>query len=126
MFQGANTMSFLSGIPEISVFDVEKKLKSSEGFILLDVREKAELELARIVDARVRHVPLSRLAVEGIAALPPESQARAAEIVVFCHHGVRSADVTGWLLQQGWENVRSMAGGIDLYARRVNAAVGRY
>ncbi|GAB4400597.1 MAG: hypothetical protein OHK0052_24170 [Anaerolineales bacterium] len=119
-------MSIVSGIPEISVYEVEQKLKSGEEFVLLDVREEAELALARIADERVCHVPLSRLAVEGITALPLETQVRDAEIVVFCHHGVRSADVTGWLLQQDWKHVRSMAGGIDLYARRVDPAIGRY
>lgn len=119
-------MAFLSGIPEISVYEMAQKLQSGDAFILLDVRENAELELARIADVRVRYVPLSRLAVEGIAVLPPEMQPRDAEIVVICHHGVRSADVTGWLLQKEWKNVRSLAGGIDLYARRVDATIGRY
>lgn len=119
-------MSISSSVPEISVYEMERKLKSADAFILLDVRENIELQLAQIPDARVRHVPLSRLALEGIAALPAELQARDTEIIVFCHHGVRSADITGWLLQKEWKNVRSLAGGIDLYARRIDSTIRRY
>ena len=38
------------------------------------------------------------------------------EIVVHCHHGGRSLKVTHWLRGQGFANVKSMAGGIDLWA----------
>ena len=40
--------------------------------------------------------------------------------------GVRSAQVTQWLRQQGWTNVVSMAGGIDAWAQVIDASVGRY
>jgi predicted sulfurtransferase len=43
-----------------------------------------------------------------------------------CHHGVRSADVTGWMRQQGWQNVTSLAGGIAAYAEQVDPSVGVY
>jgi len=45
---------------------------------------------------------------------------------VLCHHGVRSAQVTGWLAQQGWTNIKSVRGGIDAYARQIDQAVGFY
>jgi hypothetical protein len=40
-------------------------------------------------------------------------------IVVVCHHGVRSMNVTAWLRQQGFEKAQSMRGGIDAWSRRV-------
>ena len=44
-----------------------------------------------------------------------------AHIVVMCHHGVRSLNVTNWLRQQGFENVQSMRGGIDRWSREVDS-----
>ena len=41
-------------------------------------------------------------------------------IVVVCHHGVRSMNVTAWLRQQGFEKAQSMRGGIDAWSRRVD------
>ena len=47
-------------IPEITVEDLAEKLKSQDRFILLDVREPAEQEQARIIDARLEVLPMSR------------------------------------------------------------------
>ena len=34
-------------------------------------------------------------------------------IIVLCHHGARSLNVTMWLRAQGFEHVQSLSGGID-------------
>jgi rhodanese-related sulfurtransferase len=47
-------------------------------------------------------------------------------IVVVCHHGVRSMNVTAWLRQQGFERVQSLRGGIDRWAREVDPSVPLY
>ena len=114
------------GAPEISVHEVSQKLNEAGDFILMDVRELWETSLARIKDERVLLVPMSELAHEGTNALPKEAQDRQAEIIVVCHHGVRSAEVTAWLASQGWENVRSMAGGLEAFAVEVDPSIGRY
>jgi len=115
------------GIPEITVQELAAKLKSDAEFTLLDVRETWELDYAQLDDPRLVVLPLSRLARELAAALPEAiSASPEAEVVVMCHHGQRSADVTGWLIQQGWKNVRSLQGGIDAYAMQVDSSVGQY
>jgi rhodanese-related sulfurtransferase len=114
------------GAPEISVQDVAAKVAANENFILLDVREPNELAAAAIDNLRVVNVPLSVLAQERTAALPVAAQDKEAEIVVFCHHGGRSGQVTAWLRGQGWTNVLNMEGGIDRWATGVDATVGRY
>ena len=43
-----------------------------------------------------------------------------------CHHGIRSADVTRWLIKQGWKNSYSLEGGIAAYASEVDKSVGWY
>jgi rhodanese-related sulfurtransferase len=118
-------MSF-SETPELDVYELARKLKSGEPFVLLDVREAWELDQAMIVDHRLKVVPMSRLAQLGAEALPEEVQHKEAEILVMCHHGVRSANVTEWMLAQGWTNIFSVRGGIAAYAQEVDSSVGRY
>lgn len=113
-------------IPEITVTDLAAKLKTEEAFVLLDVREPFELEYAKLTDPRLEVAPISVLSQQGTEALSAKAKTQEAEILVICHHGSRSAQVTAWLLQQGWTNVKSVRGGIDEYARRVDASVGMY
>ena len=47
-------------------------------------------------------------------------------IVVVCHHGVRSMNVTAWLRQQGFDRVQSLRGGIDRWAREIDPGVPLY
>jgi rhodanese-related sulfurtransferase len=113
-------------IPEIDVHELARKLKLDDSFVLLDVREALELDYAMVVDSRLKVVPMSRLAQLGVGALPEEIQPKDVEILVLCHHGVRSAKATEWLLAQGWTNVFSVRGGIDDYAKQIDASVGKY
>jgi rhodanese-related sulfurtransferase len=113
-------------IPEITVNELSQKLKSDEKFILLDVRELTELDYAKLTDSRLEVTPMSRLAREGTKALSDSAQSQAATIYVLCHHGNRSGQVTAWLAQQGWQNVFSVRGGIDEYARQIDNSVGFY
>ncbi|GAB4487449.1 MAG: rhodanese-like domain-containing protein [Anaerolineales bacterium] len=113
-------------VPEISVQELAKKLEQGERFTLLDVREEWEVRLAAICDERVVLIPMSVLARQLQDAFPEPLRDRNAPMVVMCHHGVRSANVTAWMLQNGWKNVTSLAGGIDAYARQVDSLVGMY
>jgi rhodanese-related sulfurtransferase len=113
-------------VPEITVAGLTQKLNSGESFVLLDVREAWELDCALIKDARLRVAPMSRLAQLGEGALPGEMEDKGVETLVICHHGVRSANATDWLLEHGWSNVYSVRGGIAEYARVIDPAVGRY
>jgi rhodanese-related sulfurtransferase len=115
-----------SGIPEVDVNELARRLQSGESFVLLDVREAWELDQAMIVDSRLKVVPMSRLAHLGVDAIPEEVKYKDAEILVLCHHGVRSANVTEWMLVQGWKNVFSVRGGIAEYAQKIDSSVGKY
>lgn len=119
-------MSNPYGAPEISVQEVARKQQARETFVWLDVREPHEFSAASIADPNVVQVPLSVLADRQLAALPPAAQDKDAEIVVFCHHGIRSAQVVAWLRQQGWTRALNMAGGIDAWAQEVDPSVGTY
>ena len=113
-------------IPEITVNELSQKLNSEEKFILLDVRELTELDYAKLTDSRLEVTPMSRLAREGTQALSESAKSQDVTIYVLCHHGNRSGQVTAWLAQQGWQNVFSVRGGIDEYARKIDNSVGFY
>jgi rhodanese-related sulfurtransferase len=106
---------------EISPSEVKQKLDHGESVILIDVREPAEFEQARIAGAEL--VPMGSVP----ANLPAlEAKSDDATLVVYCHHGVRSMQVVNWLRQQGVENCQSMQGGIDRWSLEVDASVPRY
>lgn len=114
------------GVPGIDVLVLAQKLADQDDFILLDVREPVELMYADLGDG-VTAVPLSELARRRLDALPTSiANDKNAEVVVMCHHGNRSAQVTAWLRQNGWTNVYNLEGGIDAYAILVDSSVGRY
>lgn len=94
-------------------------------FIILDVREPWELQLARLEDERLVTLPLGRLASQAQTKLPAPALGHD-DIFVLCHHGLRSAAVVRWLRQHGWPNSYNVQGGIDAYQQLVDPAIGRY
>jgi rhodanese-related sulfurtransferase len=104
---------------EITPQDVKRKLDAGETFTLLDVREPWEFETARITSAKL--MPMGDVPSRAHQELDPDE-----DIVVLCHHGVRSMNVTVWLRQQGFEKAQSMRGGIDAWSRIVDPKVPMY
>jgi rhodanese-related sulfurtransferase len=104
---------------EISVEDVKGKMDAGEAFTLLDVREPWEAETAGIASAKL--MPMGDVPSRAHQELDPDDH-----IIVMCHHGVRSMNVTAWLRQQGFEKAQSMRGGIDAWSRRVDENVPKY
>lgn len=104
---------------EITAEEVKEKLDAREEFTLLDVRESWEFDTAQIPGAKL--MPMGEVPSRAHQELGPEDH-----IVVVCHHGVRSMNVTVWLRQQGFEKAQSMRGGIDAWSRRVDGKVPVY
>jgi rhodanese-related sulfurtransferase len=104
---------------EITVQEVKAKLIAQENFILLDVREPWEFETSKIEGARL--MPMGDVPSRAHQELDPEDH-----VVVMCHHGVRSMNVTAWLRQQGFDKAQSMRGGIDAWARQIDGKVPMY
>jgi rhodanese-related sulfurtransferase len=104
---------------EITTEEVRGKLDSGEVFTLLDVREPWEFETAKISGAIL--MPMGEVPSRAHQELDPDDH-----IIVVCHHGVRSMNVTVWLRQQGFENAQSMRGGIDAWSRCVDQKVPVY
>jgi len=115
------------GAPEVTVHDVAAKQKDDTEFLLVDVRELNELELASLPDGDFINMPLSELRQRRLDALPEDlRQDKDLDVVLFCHKGLRSAQVTVVLRQQGWTNAVSMAGGIDDWVDEIDESVGKY
>ena len=104
---------------EITPEEVKMKVDQGEAFTLLDVREPWEFEAAHMAGAKL--LPMGDVPSRAHQELDPEDY-----IVVICHHGVRSMNVTAWLRQQGFEKAQSMRGGIDAWSRRVDGKVPVY
>jgi rhodanese-related sulfurtransferase len=104
---------------EITPEEVKANLDQGEVLTLLDVREPWEFETAHMDGAKL--VPMGDVPSRAHQELDPEDH-----IVVVCHHGVRSMNVTAWLRQQGFEKAQSMRGGIDAWSRRVDGSVPVY
>jgi rhodanese-related sulfurtransferase len=103
---------------EITPREVDALIASGEKFLFVDVREKWEHETARIDGAIL--IPLRQVPDN----LPNLAASR--EIILFCHHGMRSLDAAMWLREQGVDGARSMAGGIERWAIEVDPLVSRY
>ena len=105
--------------PEISAEELQREMGAkSSSLVLIDVREPHEWEIAHIEGARL--IPLGQLP-ERLAELDGH-----AEIVTHCHHGVRSMKALAVLKGAGFNRVRSLAGGIDAWADRIQVGMPRY
>ncbi|RLS40041.1 MAG: hypothetical protein DWH82_04275 [Planctomycetota bacterium] len=104
----------------LTVQEFEKKRQAGEPMFLLDVRTPEEHAIAALPHSLL--VPLSDLTSHIDSIQPPAD----ADLVIYCHHGVRSWHAALYLEQAGFERVHSLGGGIDAYSQAINPAIPRY
>jgi sulfur-carrier protein adenylyltransferase/sulfurtransferase len=106
-----------TGIPEMQVEELKRRLEAGEDLYVLDVREPHEYQICNIgghliplgdLPKRVNELDSSR------------------EIVAHCRSGVRSAKAVGFLQQAGFKKVHNLAGGILAWADRVDPKMPKY
>jgi len=102
---------------EISPAETAALLKNGKAK-LIDVRTPQEYALA--------HIEGCPLVDEALAKEIVETWPKNEAIITICHHGVRSLDAAVYLRHQGFTDVRSMAGGIDVWSQTIDATVPRY
>ncbi|WP_264326823.1 rhodanese-like domain-containing protein [Romeriopsis navalis] len=109
-------------LPQITVTELAQRIAEAADLQLVDVREPSELATAQIPG--FINLPLSEAEQwsQNIQAHLDPSK----ETLVLCHHGMRSAQMTGWLMQQGFGNVKNIVGGIAAYSAQVDPSVPRY
>jgi rhodanese-related sulfurtransferase len=111
------------GLVEVSAQVLAQRMaESPDSLQLIDVREPQELEIAKVPG--FQSFPLSQSA-SWMETLPTKLDP-AIETYVLCHHGMRSAQMCQWLIQQGFTDVKNVKGGIDAYAETVDPAIPRY
>lgn len=98
-----------------------QRVQAKEKLLVLDVREPVEFAMANLPDSVL--IPLGELVGRCEAEL---GQHRNDEIVVICHHGIRSAMAADWLRGQGFKRVKNLDGGIDRWARQADRTLPRY
>lgn len=86
--------------------------------LLLDVREPWEYAVCRIGGSTL--VPMGQIP-RAVEELDPDR-----EIVVICHHGVRSRQVAFFLERAGFDNIINLDGGVDGWAREVDPQMPTY
>ena len=98
--------------------ELASKLNNGDDVFVLDVRNADEYEICRIEGSTL--IPLNAL-LEGVHQLDS-----AKEIVVHCHHGIRSAQAVNFLRGIGFTKVKNLRGGIDAWSAEVDETVPRY
>jgi len=92
--------------------------RSGQPLQLLDVREAWETEICAI-DGSL-NIPMGQVPGR-IAEL-----ARDRPLVVLCHHGGRSMQVTQWLRAQGFDQAVNLTGGINIWAQQIEPGMATY
>ena len=103
---------------QISPRDLKDRLDSPNPPVVLDVREPAEIAIARMPGAI--EIPMNEVP-RRLEEIPSER-----EVVVVCHHGMRSAQVASFLVDRGRTGVLNLSGGIDAWSLQVDPSVRRY
>lgn len=104
---------------EVSCAEVKALLGGGTDVTLIDCREPFEHEIVHLADARL--MPMGQIPTEvaKIKELP-------SPVIVYCHHGMRSAQTAQWLRANGISAAQSMAGGIDAWVTEIDPSLPRY
>lgn len=102
----------------ITVHELKAMRDRGDAFVLLDIREPFERELAHIGGL---HLPMGQLGQRW------NELERNLPIVIYCHHGVRSRAICQALsAQAGFENLYNLLGGIDAWSSEIDPNVPVY
>ncbi len=107
-----------AGVQEIEPEELQALLEKNPGLKLVDVREQHEYDICHIDGARL--IPTSEFA-HRMGELDS-----ADELVLYCHKGVRSRKAAELLKTAGFKKIKSLTGGVDAWAERVDPEMPRY
>jgi rhodanese-related sulfurtransferase len=103
---------------QLSPEEVAERLNSGKETHLIDVRSREEWDAVHIEGSTFFTQELMN---EMMSEWPKDR-----EIIFVCHHGIRSLDAAAFFGGHGFENARSMTGGIDSWSLRVDPGLPRY
>ncbi|HXK57475.1 MAG TPA: rhodanese-like domain-containing protein [Gammaproteobacteria bacterium] len=96
-------------VKEIESIELEKRLSEQNEFYLLDIRSEAEVVHGMLPNSA--HLPMQLIPVR-MNEFPKDK-----EIVLYCRSGARSYHACMYLMQQGFNNVINLKGGIIDWVR---------
>jgi len=105
-------------VKQLSASELKKKMDQGEQLFLLDVREPHEFKYACITNSIL--IPLNQVP-QRLDELDTDQ-----EIIVICHHGMRSQQAAAYLDHSGFRNIANLQGGIDAWSRECDSSVPRY
>ena len=116
--KGGVTAPHIPDSVEISPRDAAYLINVDGNTKILDVRSRGEYAVAHIQGA---------LLLDGVGAVHEiMGWPKGTPIVVYSHHGQRSLKTVRYFLEEGFVNMKSLAGGIDAWSTQVDPSVPRY
>jgi rhodanese-related sulfurtransferase len=103
---------------QIEPRELSKRIASGEPIYLLDVRTREEFETVKLPEA---HLFTQELMQEILG-----SESRTNLFVIYDHTGARSMDAAAYFQGHGFENVKSLRGGIDAWSAEIDPKLPRY
>jgi rhodanese-related sulfurtransferase len=103
---------------QIEARELSDRLASGEKVYLLDVRTREEWEAVKLADS---HLFTQELMQEILA-----KESKSDLLVIYDHTGARSMDAAAFFQGHGFENVKSLRGGIDAWSAEVESKLPRY
>jgi rhodanese-related sulfurtransferase len=103
---------------EISPVEVAERLKSGKQVQVIDVRAREEWDAV--------HIAGSTFFTQDLMNAMMSEWPKEREVIFVCHHGHRSVDAAAFFAGHGFQNVRSMTGGIDAWSLEVDPDLPRY
>lgn len=103
----------------MTVRELKEQLdKGTPNLVVIDVREPWELNVCSLPGA-------VSIPMRAIPARYPELP-KDAEIVVMCHHGIRSQQVANYLERMGFDKLNNLVGGVAAWAREIDPNMATY
>jgi rhodanese-related sulfurtransferase len=103
---------------QIEPHELSDRIANGEKVYLLDVRTREEWEAVKLADS---HLFTQELMQEILA-----NESKTSLFVIYDHKGARSMDAAAYFQGHGFENVKSLRGGIDAWSADVDSALPRY
>lgn len=103
---------------QMPVTELKAQLDAGQAPRLIDVRTPEEQAIVKLDGS----LPASQALVQEMMQSWPKDT----PIVCYCHHGMRSLEAASYLIGHGFTNVRSLTGGIDAWAQRIDSSMPQY
>ena len=103
-------------IPEINVMQLKEMFDNNNDFILLDVRTEIEV-LTSSISSKAIHIPMNEIPNK-LNELNKNK-----EIIVHCKSGKRSKKVCEYLINNQFNNVKNLCGGIIDWSNKIDSTI---